>query len=191
MPASPTVPVSKLIELKADAVAYRERISAEDPKRFTTLEDVVAWVQTELGLNLAPLFESTVNAIREDIMPVLSDHGDAIDELVDETGDQLTEETSLQIITVFQQGRAICNTLEAMAKNVDAMTRTRIGKAIKLYRTTETAVREVVEMITMEPDADDGEADEAEAPDAEQEDAAEGGDEGGDVEQAAADGGEG
>jgi hypothetical protein len=177
------VTVSKLMQLKADAVSHRERLSGIDPATLISaatpetsgdsatrlyvddrIMELARFVINELGLNLAPMFESAVDAIHEDILPEIGDLQEAVEEILEETGDQLTEETAGLILSVFQQGRAICNHLAEMAKRVDAVTRKRLEQSIKAYRTSETAIRELVQGITLEADAEEGDVGEPAEP---------------------------
>lgn len=178
MTTPPAIDVSKLTQLKADAVSHRERLGAINPASFETVADLAQFVLQELGMNLAPMFESAVDALHEDVVARVDDLEDALEEM--DSGDQLSEETAATILAVLQQGRALCNMLAELAKRVDAVTKKRIEGMIKGYRTSETAVRDLVTSITIvddEPEPAAAPADGGEDSDDDEEDG-EDGDEG-------------
>lgn len=157
MPSPSPVVVTKLNQLKTDAVMHRERILRElEPEKIQTPEDVAAfaaWLKTELAFNLVPMFEAAVDAIHEDIGPDIADLRADVDDILNDSGDSLTEETAAQILGVFEQGRVLCNLLEKATAHADSMTKKRAKDAIKLYRQGELSMREVVVAITL-PDED-------------------------------------
>ncbi len=183
--SSPTpVPISKLTELKADAISLRERLEAFDPAALVTadmaepapsvlsdaasrayvdarLRQLALFVLSELGLNIAPMFESAVDAIHADVTPRLEDLDGAVAEILQgEDDDQLSEEVAGQIKNVLQLARALANRLLQVSKTLDNVTRQRIAKEVNTFKLQETAIRELIDAITLE----DEDADPSDAP---------------------------
>lgn len=173
---SPTIEVTALTRLKADAVSHRERLSAIKPEDLiqeaaseggyafdasarlyidARVRQLAQFVLDELGLNLAPMFESAVDAIGEDVVSRVDDLEDAVQEIREESDDSLTEETASQILAVFQMARALANKVLGFARNVDAVTRQRLQKEVRAFQTSETAVRQLVEAITLVDDEEE------------------------------------
>jgi hypothetical protein len=144
---------------------HRERIMRDlDASAVDTPEKLAAFAQTlknELAFNVLPMFEGVVDAIHEDIGQDIADLREDVDDILNDSGDSLTEETAAQIIGVFELGRVVCNLLEKATLHADAMTKKRAKDAIKAFRQGETSMRDVVTAITLpeELEGDPGDPD--------------------------------
>ena len=149
-----TSPVaSRLEQLKADAVMIRERITKEmDPASFPDVAALATFLKNEITQNIVPMFESSVDAVLEDLGTEIDDLQDRFDEFVAETGDQLSLETAQQILTVFQQGLVVCAAFQQVLKTAGDVQRKRGLDAIKQFRAVELAVRPVIEAIVVMDD---------------------------------------
>lgn len=153
--------VTRLQQTKADAQLNRERLVAtkiSDLPQPVTLESLFDWLKSELALNAYPLVEALTDAVQEDVVRDVAELAQELDALAEDS-EFLHEETIGQILTVFDQGKVLCQLLEAATKAGDQTTRKRAQNAIRTYRAQESAVRDVVMAIpTLEADGepDDG-----------------------------------
>jgi len=140
-----------LAELKADAVLLRERFA----KMSGTDEGKNVDLAFELAENILPMFEGLVDAINEEIVEEVADLGEAVDELVDQSGDVLHPETAVRILQVFEMGSMLANELEKMFPKLDEISRKRVKQAVKAYRQGAQVIGEVIAEITMPVDPDE------------------------------------
>lgn len=163
--AMPTPPITRLQQAKTDAQLARERIMSAPPpvddEGNTTLGSIFEWLKRELALEAYPLIEAVADAVQEDVVQEVSELAQELD-LLAEDSEFLHEETIGQILTVFDQGKVLCQLLEAAVKNADQTTKKRAQNAVRTFRASESAVRDVVMAI---PTLDgEGEAGEGDAP---------------------------
>lgn len=144
-----------LAELKADAKLLRERLTKLNPSQLD--------VKHELTENIVPLFEGLIEALQEGLEADVSDIGEAVDELIDQSGDVLHPETSQKVLAVLEVGQLLANELEAVMAKLDDMAKKRVKQTIKAYRQGVEVLTEIVTEITMPLDDEEDEEDE-EAP---------------------------
>lgn len=140
-----------LQELKADAKLLREGYAAL--KDSSTLDP-----KHELAENILPLFEGLCDAIQElndELADEVADQGEALDELVDQTGDVLHPETSTKILGVIEIGKVIAHELEALLAKGDDVTKKRVRALIKTYRQGAEVINEIIAEITMPLDPEE------------------------------------
>jgi hypothetical protein len=163
--ASSPPEIGKLSQLKADAMMVREQIAAMDPASFATVEELAKFVKDTLTQNVVPMFESTVEAVLDDIGTEVDRLGDEFETYIQESGDQLSEEAARGIVGVFQQGLIVAKMLEEALPKLDDLKRKKAKQAIHTYKSIELAMREFVQSIVIEdePEDDDESAEPGEA----------------------------
>jgi len=166
--------VTRLQQTKIDAQLARERLLATSLAALpdATLEGIFEWLKGELAMNAYPLVEAVAEAVQEDVVQEVAELAQELDALAEDS-EFLHEETIGQILTVFDQGKVICQLLEAATKTADQTTRKRAQNAIRTFRAQEAAVRDVVMAIptlegdvepeVAEPDVDPDEGGDADA----------------------------
>lgn len=162
--------VTRLQQTKTDAALARERILATtleatlaEGETVPTVQSVFEWLKRELAMNAYPLVEAVAEAVQEDVVQEVAELAQELDALAEDS-EFLHEETIGQIMAVFEQGKVICQLLEAAVKTADQTTRKRAQNAIRTYRATESAVRDVVMAIPTldgegDPEAPEDDAD--------------------------------
>ncbi len=176
-----------LAELKADLKHAYENLQKSDSVD----------IKTELAENLYPLLEGIVDAIREDMTEVraeVDELGEMVDDIAEGSSEVLFPETSGKIMGLLQVGAMLAAELDKALPKLDEVSKKRVRGLTKSYRHGVQIVGELIAEITMPieeppaqtegpdaaPGADDGEGEEHHDDDLD-----------GDLEDLAADGGEG
>lgn len=136
-----------LAEVKADVQLAREQLLKLPLDKFNAKQ--------ELTENVLPLFESICTAIEEEfgeLAEELADQGEAIDELIDQSGDVLHPDTTAKIIGVFEVGKALAAELEQALPKLDDLAKKRIRQIIKTYRQGVQVVSNELAEITLTPE---------------------------------------
>lgn len=142
-----------LSELRADAQLVIERLSKLPAASFDA--------KAELTDNILPLLIGITEAIQEGLEAEVADLADAVDELIDQTGDVLHPETAQKIVAVLEVGQMMSLELEALLKSgkVDDVKKKKIATMIHAYRQGAKIVGEIVVEITMLDEPDDPDQD--------------------------------
>lgn len=177
--------IDDLDRVTADVVIARKRLAKLDASKLD--------VKSELLDNLYPLFEGFVEAtkkrfdmLEEDLNYV----GEKLEE-IEESGEQLHPETTQQIIEVFALGDLLATELEQIVPKLDDLAKKRVRQIVKSFRQGVVVVSQVLAEITIPLEPEDAPKDEKVPPGEEEEggELEEGDDD--ELEDIAADGGEG
>lgn len=127
----------------------------------------------ELAENVLPLLDLLAEAIAKDhdeLRDEVGDLGEAVDDMIDDTGDVLTPETTTKIASVLEAGKMLCKELVALLPKADDVGKKRIAALVKAYRTGTEVVLGILTEITVpvEPE-DEGQAAQGE-PESDEED---------------------
>jgi len=119
--------------------------------QYAATEDAID-VKRELAENLLPLFDLLCAAIASDqdeIRDELGDIGAAVDDLIDDTGDVLTPETTTKIVGVLEVGKLLTKELVALLPKLDDVGKKRVAALVKTYRTGTEVVIALLTEITL------------------------------------------
>lgn len=151
-----------LAEVKADTKVVRDQLLKLVGEQLTPEA-----LKHELTENVLPLFEGLVDAVTEeltDIADEVADQGDALDTLIDASGDVLHPESAAKIVGLAEVGKALADELEKLLPKADDLQKKRLRQLVKSYRQGAEVVIAMVNEITLEDDDEDDEAVEAPPP---------------------------
>jgi hypothetical protein len=157
-----------LAEVKADAKLHRERIEKMRAKiAGLPTEKQLELLLAELTENVFPMFESTVDAVIEDVASTVDDLAAAVDELIDQAEEVLHPETASKIISVLELGRLMAGELDAVAARSDDVSKKRLGELSHTYRQAAIILQTHLTSITLDestgrPDEDEDDGEESE-----------------------------
>jgi hypothetical protein len=161
-----------LAELKADAKLLREQYAQGEGDMD---------MRRELADNVLPLLMQILDGVianDAEVRDEVADLGEAVDDLIDDTGDVLHPETTTKIVGVIEIGKLLAGELAALVVAKDAngkpklddLTRKRVAELVKTYRQGAEVVSAMLVEITMpvepstdtaeEPEDDEGDEDE-------------------------------
>lgn len=142
-----------LDEVKADCRLVREQLMKLTGEALT-----IEAIKHELTENLLPLFEGFIDATVEELDEMstdVADQGEALDALMDGTGDMLQPETGAKLIGFIELSKAVAAELTALLPKVDDLAKKRVRVLLKNFDQAVTLVTNVVTEITFDKEEDD------------------------------------
>ncbi len=138
-----------LPELRADVKLLRDQYA-----QGTDALDL----RRELSENLLPLLTSILEGIAEEhgkLADEVVDLGEAVDDMMDDTGDVLHPETTTKIVGLIEAGKLLANELGALLPKLDDVAKRRVAQIVKTYKQGAEVVLAMLVEITMPVDAED------------------------------------